>query len=93
MDFQLNEHGQYRAVMALKPGAWKFHLYSAGRAIDLGTRPGDAQATLGAVHALEWHGKDLMFNAEQAGSYVFVLNLQDPDHPVLQIEPAKVEAN
>jgi hypothetical protein len=81
------EGAQYRAVMALKRGKWKFRLGSAAGEIQLGATAADGAASIGKVLALRLQGPDLALDVEQAGSYEFVLDLRDPDRPAVTIMP------
>lgn len=82
------EKGIYSALLPLKSGTWQFNLESAGREINLGLKGKNGMAVAGVDQALAWYGERFSFKAEQAGTYAFSLNLQDPDHPLVNIAPA-----
>jgi hypothetical protein len=82
-----SEGAQYRAVMALKRGKWKFRLGSAAGEIQLGATAADGAASIGKTLALRLQGPELALDVEQAGSYEFVLDLCDPDRPAVTIVP------
>jgi hypothetical protein len=83
--FHTEEDARYRAVIQIKPGKWKFSLQSEGKELVLAGSAKDAPAALGREVLLKYHGPDLVLNVEQAAAYEFLLNLQNPDHPVLTI--------
>lgn len=84
---RLKDKGIYSAVMALKPGSWKFNIESPGREINLGSGNKHDVTPLGAEQALQWHGERLNLQVTQAGQYTLTLNLRDPDHPAVSIQP------
>jgi hypothetical protein len=84
---QLKEKGIYSAPMQLKAGTWMFNLESQGREVNLGARAKNLLTAMGADQALQWYGERLNLKVEQAGSYEFTLNLQDPDHPLFKVTP------
>ncbi|MES2320256.1 MAG: hypothetical protein V4631_22490 [Pseudomonadota bacterium] len=81
-----NEKGIYSAEMQLKPGSWQFNIESAGREVNVGALQKNIVLPFGADHAMQWQGSKLSFKVEQAGAYDFALNLQDPDHPVINLK-------
>lgn len=84
---QMKEKGVYSARMPLKPGTWMFNLESQGREVNLGARAKNLLTAPGADQALQWYGERLNLKVEQAGTYEFTLNLQDPDHPLFKVTP------
>lgn len=91
--FELKESARYSAVMPLKPGKWRFHVDSKDREIGLGANAGKGHVALGLEHALEWEGEALQLEVEQAGTYEFSLDLQNPDRPVATIRRADAAAS
>lgn len=85
---QMKEKGIYSALMMLKPGNWQFNVESTGREVNLGLKGKNGMAAAGVDQALAWYGERFNFKVEQAGSYAFSLDLQDPDHPLFKIAPA-----
>jgi hypothetical protein len=79
------DNTHYSTDITLKPGKWEFHLDSPGAEISLGGGPADTPLQAGVDHAAHWHWKNLTMNVEQAGTYEVALNVQDPDHPVVNV--------
>lgn len=88
--FQLKEDGNYSALIALKPGKWRFQLDSKGGEISLGASTGNAHVGLAVEQPLAWHGEDLKLEVDQAGTYEFSYHLQDLERPVGMVR--RVEA-
>ncbi|MES2018365.1 MAG: hypothetical protein V4484_17895 [Pseudomonadota bacterium] len=80
------DSAHYSTEIALDPGTWEFRLESPGAEISLGSVPGDTPVVAGVDHALQWHWNNLALHIEQAGTYQFTLNVQDPDHPLVNVK-------
>lgn len=79
------DNGHYSTEIELDPGKWEFRFESPGAEISLGSNPGDTPVVAGVDHALQWHWNNLALNIELAGTYEFMLNVQDPDHPLVNV--------
>ena len=79
------DNARYSTEIALKPGKWEFRLDSPGGEISLGDAAADTPLVPGVDHAAHWHAKNLATNIAQAGTYEVALNVQDPDHPVVNV--------
>jgi hypothetical protein len=87
LQLKARQDGRLGAVMPLKPGKWKFRLRSSDGEIEFGARAADAPAVPGVELPLKWQGAALALNVEQAGSWEFLLDVRDPDRPVVTVKP------
>lgn len=86
--------GIYRAQMALEPGQMKFRLASKGERISFGGSATSAVLAPEVDFALQRQGRDLSLQVDAAGIHEFVLDLQNPDQPLLKVRPpGPVSAN
>ena len=85
-----NGNGRYSAEVPLKPGAWEFRVKSKDNGqIDLGNISKNVELMPESDHILQWQGHNLKLNVTQAGTYVFQLNVQNPDLPVFKVARAE----
>ena len=90
--FALRQDGNaiYSVEVPLKLGKWEFRVKSKDNGqINLGNTSKNAELTPESEHLLQWQGHNLTLNVEQAGTYVFNLNVQNPDLPVLKAKRAE----
>lgn len=81
----------FRVEAVLSKGVNRFKIASKGYGmVDLGASDVKANETkgnfkVGDSKPLAWAGPDIWFEAPQAGTYIFVLNVADPAAPMLAI--------
>lgn len=83
-------NGRYSVEVPLKPGAWEFRVKSKDNGqINLGNTSKNTELVPESDHILQWQGHNLKLNVTQAGTYVFHLNVQNPDLPVFKVAHAE----
>lgn len=83
-------NGMHSVEVPLKPGTWEFRVKSKDNGqINLGYASKNAELTPESDHILQWQGHNLKLNVTQAGTYLFQLNVQNPDVPVFKVARAE----